>query len=81
MAIHNCKTKREKITEGLIYGEFEGRKLTINGGIKLNPQYAPSINNTYTKVAIANENGDLSFLTLGQLKGLLEGGTAEALPN
>lgn len=81
LAIHNSKTESTDPKDALIYGEFENRKLKLNGAITVNPTHAPSVNNTFTKVAIANDNGDLTFLTLGQLKGLLEGVTAEALPS
>lgn len=69
LAIHNCKTRRETITNGLIYGEFEGRKLNINGALKLNPTYAPQIDDTFNKVAVANGKGDISFKDLSSLAG------------
>lgn len=81
LAIHNDKTERVAPSNALIYGEFDKRKLKINGALTLNPANAPAVNNTFTKVAIANDNGDLTFLTLGQLKGLLEGVTVEPLSN
>ena len=39
LAIHNSGTKRCEVANALIYGEFDNRKLVINGSLTLNVKY------------------------------------------
>lgn len=81
LAIHNSTDGITPVQDCLIYGSFRNRTLKINGSLTLNPSNAPVVNDTFNKIAVVNNNGDMSFLTLGQLKGLLEGVNAEPLSN
>ena len=62
LAIHNCKTNRVNVTDTLIYGEFEKRRLRINGKLELDLNRSNAEgDNAFTHEVVAKPDGTLGL--------------------
>ena len=79
LAIHNSATKRCEVANALIYGEFDNRKLVINGSLTLNVKYVQEEANLDTaKALVIGTDGLIKSVPLSSIKG---SGTLTPVPN
>ena len=79
LAIHNSGTKRCEVANALIYGEFDNRKLVINGSLTLNIKYVQEEANLDTaKALVIGTDGLIKSVPISSIKG---SGTPTPVPN
>lgn len=79
LAIHNSKTSRTEASQGLIYGNFNDRFLTINGKLNLNTTYTLDLADTSrAKVLVMNHDGSVNVVPMDSVG---EKSTPSPVPN
>lgn len=67
LAVHMAKSELVPFSQSLIYGEFDTRRMTINGTFILPPKYSPAVNNTFNQVLVRNSKGEITGKPISEL--------------